>query len=133
MPLNQGRASGTALVLSEPLSFWGGVNDRGTIVDVHHAQLGASVTRRVLFLPSGRGSSSSSSCLAELIRTGQGPAGIVLGRRDSIIALGAIVAAELYSLEVPVVVIPWSAVNDLAAGSDVEVCASSQEAIIRSR
>jgi predicted aconitase with swiveling domain len=72
--MNGGNASGEALVLTEPLSFWGGVDDLGTISDVHHPQLGVNVSGQVVFLPSGRGSSSSSSSLAELIRAGVGPA-----------------------------------------------------------
>lgn len=120
-------------MLSEPLSFWGGVDDHGTIVDLHHPQVGESLSAKLLFLPSGRGSSSSSSSLAELIRAGAGPCGIVLGQPDSIIAVGAIVAAELYDLYVPVVLVPWSAVRDRAAGHRIELYAeSSAEATIRS-
>jgi predicted aconitase with swiveling domain len=60
-----GQASGPALVLEEPLSFWGGVDtETGDIVDVHHPQRGENVSGRVLVMPSGRGSSSSSSVLA---------------------------------------------------------------------
>ena len=54
----------------------------------------------------GRDSSSSSSVLAELIRAGTGPAAIVLGVRDPIIALGALIADALYRRTVPVVVLP---------------------------
>jgi predicted aconitase with swiveling domain len=55
-------------------------------------------------MPSGRGSSSSSYVFAEAIRAGIAPAAVVLGEADAIVALGAIVAAELYGIEVPVVV-----------------------------
>lgn len=104
--LTGGTATGEALVLDEPLSFWGGVDpETGTIVDARHPQHGASVTGRILMMPSGRGSSSSSSVLAESIRAGTGPAAIVLGEPDPILALGAIVARELYGTIVPVVVI----------------------------
>ena len=72
-----GTAEGPALVLDEPLSFWGGVDpETGDITDVRHPQHGASVTGRILVMPSGRGSSSSSSVLAESIRAGTAPAGI---------------------------------------------------------
>jgi predicted aconitase with swiveling domain len=98
-------ATGEALVLDEPLSFWGGVDpETGTIVDARHPQHGASVTGRILVMPSGRGSSSSSSVLAESIRAGTGPAAIVLGEPDPILALGALVARELYGKVTPVVV-----------------------------
>lgn len=55
-------------------------------------------------MPSGRGSSSSSSVLAEGIRAGTAPMAIVLLEPDPILALGAIVARELYGRTIPVVV-----------------------------
>jgi predicted aconitase with swiveling domain len=100
-----GTAEGTLLVLDEPLSFWGGLDpETGDVVDVRHPQRGANVVGRILVMPSGRGSSSSSSVLAEAIRAGTAPAAIVLGQADPILALGAIVARELYGKVTPVVV-----------------------------
>jgi predicted aconitase with swiveling domain len=103
--LAPGVGVGPALVLDAPLSLWGGIDPRtGRIVDVHHPQQGAVVTRTVLVVPAGRGSSSSSTVLAESIRLGTAPAAIVLREPDTIVALGAIVARELYGTEMPVVV-----------------------------
>lgn len=103
--LVSGTAEGRTLVLDEPLGFWGGVDPAtGTIVDVHHPQTGANVAGRVLVMPGGRGSSSSSSVLAEAVRAGTAPAAIVLREPDAILALGSIVARELYGRAVPVVV-----------------------------
>ncbi len=100
-----GTAEGHALVLEEPLSLWGGLDpETGSIIDTRHPQRGANVTGRVLVMPAGRGSSSSSSVLAEAIRAGTGPAAIVLGEPDAILALGAIVARELFGTSIPVVV-----------------------------
>jgi uncharacterized protein len=100
-----GSARGPALVLGEPLSFWGGLDPAtGEIVEATHPQRGRSVTGRILVMPSGRGSSSSATVLAESIRIGTGPAGIVLAEPDEIIVIGALVAAELYGTPIPVVV-----------------------------
>jgi uncharacterized protein len=100
-----GTAQGRALVLDEPLSLWGGVDPAtGDIIDPRHPQHGANVAGRILVMPSGRGSSSSSSVLAEAIRAGTAPAAIVLGEADPILALGAIVARELFGGTIPVVV-----------------------------
>ena len=99
-----GEAEGPVVVLDEPLSFWGGVApETGRVVDVHHPQLGAELAGRVVVMPSGRGSSSSSSVLAEAIRAGTAPAAILLLEPDPILALGAIVARELYGVSVPIV------------------------------
>ena len=125
-----GTAEGRALVLDEPLSFWGGVDpETGDITDVRHPQHGTSVTGRVLVMPSGRGSSSSSSVLAESIRAGTAPAAIVLGEADPILALAAIVARELYGKATPVVV---AADPSLRTGRVMKVTASRETARIES-
>jgi uncharacterized protein len=104
--LHAGDGEGAVLALDAPLSFWGGVHEtEGTVIDVHHPQHGATLAGRVLLMPSGRGSSSSSSVLAELIRNGHAPAAILLREADPIVALGALVAAELYGRQVPVLVL----------------------------
>lgn len=104
--LAPGEARGEALVLEEPLSFWGGLDPRtGLVVDRRHPQRGESVTGRVLVMPAGRGSSSSSSVLAEALLVGTGPAGIVLRHPDPLVVLGVIVAEELYGAGIPVLVL----------------------------
>lgn len=123
-----GTAVGPALVLDEPLSFWGGVDPQtGEVVDVRHPQHGANVVGRILVMPSGRGSSSSSSVLAEAIRAGTAPAAIVLGQADPILALGAIVARELYGKVTPVVV---ATALSLRTGSVAKVTATRETARI---
>ena len=57
-------------------------------------------------MPSGRGSCSSASVLAEAVRAGTAPAAILLGEPDLILTIGAAVAEELYGTIVPVVVLP---------------------------
>ncbi|MGH2738486.1 MAG: aconitase X swivel domain-containing protein [Actinomycetota bacterium] len=117
-----GRAVGRALVLSEPLSFWGGVDPAdGTIIDRHHPQAGETVRGRVLVMPSGRGSSSSSSVLAETIRAGTGPVAIVLAEPDGILALGALVASKLYARTTPVVAVDEATYRSIASGAEIEI------------
>ncbi|RWC57674.1 DUF126 domain-containing protein [Mesorhizobium sp.] len=100
-----GEAEGQALVFSQPLSFWGGIDaETGDITDHSHSGLGQNVAGKILVMPSGRGSSSSSSVLAEAIRRGTAPAGILLERPDPILAVGAIVAEFLYEIRMPLVV-----------------------------
>lgn len=101
-----GEASGTLLVLAEPLSFWGGTDRKtGMIIDTHHPQHGISMAGCVLLMDASRGSSSSSSVLAEQLRAGVGPAAILLTARDAIVALGALAAAELYDTHMPIVLL----------------------------
>lgn len=129
--LHAGSASGRVLRLDAPLSFWGGTDAQGMIIDGHHPQRGESVAGTVLVMRSGRGSSSSSYVLAEQLRTGHGPAAIVLAEPDAIIALGAIVAAELYDLSVPVVQVTPDELTLLGTGDLVTVDARQPAATIR--
>lgn len=108
-----GEASGSVLRLATPLSFWGGVDAAtGRIIDRDQAHCGASLAGRVLVMPSGRGSSSASSVLAETIRNGTGPVAIVMERPDPIVTAGAMVARSLYGIVCPVVVAPITELTD---------------------
>ncbi|MGH2456506.1 MAG: aconitase X swivel domain-containing protein [Candidatus Limnocylindria bacterium] len=105
-PLAPGTARGQAFVLREPLSLWGGLDPAsGILIDAHHPQRGAELAGRVLVMPAARGSSSSSSVLAEAARAGNAPAAILLGEPDLILAVGSVVAEELYGAGLPVVLL----------------------------
>ncbi|MEJ1110922.1 MULTISPECIES: aconitase X swivel domain-containing protein [unclassified Kribbella] len=116
--------------MTAPLSFWGGTDEQGRIVDAHHPQCGTILAGRVLVMESGRGSSSASSVLAEQIRAHTAPAAIILARPDTIIALGALVAHELYGLKTPVVVVDRPAYDDLPTDRFLQVEAGSVDATI---
>jgi predicted aconitase with swiveling domain len=88
--------SGEALVLTAPISFWGGVDPKsGLIADVRHPEHGLCIAGRVLFLPGTIGSSSASAVLMELLHGGRAPAALVLHEPDAILLLGLIVAREM--------------------------------------
>ena len=88
--------SGQALVLTAPISFWGGVDPAtGSIVDVRHPEHGETIAGRVLFLPGTIGSSSASAVLLELVRNGNAPSALALHEPDAILLLGLIVAKEM--------------------------------------
>jgi predicted aconitase with swiveling domain len=120
--LHAGAARGRALVLVEPLSLWGGLDPAsGEVIDPHHPQRGTSVAGRVLVLPAARGSSSSSSVLAEAARAGVAPAAILLGEPDLILAVGAAVAQELYGAVIPVAVLAPEALAAILDGAEVGI------------
>jgi len=120
-----GTAEGEVLLLTEPVSFWGGVDHHGEIIDVHHAQHKAKMTNKVLVMPSGRGSSSATAVLAELIRTGDGPLAIVMLQCDTILVIGALVSAEIYGISMPIVELDQEQYAQLSDGMRVSVDASS--------
>ena len=89
-------ARGEALIMTAPISFWGGVDPKtGRVADPRHPQSGDSVAGRVLFLPGTIGSSSASAVLLELVHARIAPAAIVLHEPDAILLLGLIVAREM--------------------------------------
>jgi predicted aconitase with swiveling domain len=117
-----GSGSGEALVLDEPLSFWGGLDaSSGRVIEARHPQAGASLTGRVIVMPGGRGSSSSSSVLAEALRQGNGPVAIVLAEPDEIIVLGALIPNLLDGSHYPVVVLGPTDYGAIKTGDDVTV------------
>ncbi len=89
-------ASGQALVLTAPISFWGGVDPAsGAVIDARHPQCGETVSGRVLCLPGTIGSSSASAVLLELVRGGKAPAALLMHEPDAILLLGLVVAGEM--------------------------------------
>lgn len=86
----------TALALTAPISFWGGVNPKtGAIADARHPEHGQSIAGRVLLVPATIGSSSAAAILLELVHAKLAPAAVVLHVPDAILLLGLIVAREM--------------------------------------
>ncbi len=117
-----GEAAGNLLKLTEPLSFWGGINPKdGAIIDERHPQCGLVVSGRILALPRGRGSSSASSILLEACRRGTAPAAILTREVDGILALGAVVAREIYEVRLPMLVLKAADYARLSEGSCLRI------------
>lgn len=121
-PLVDGIAVGHALVTDTPLSFWGGVDPHtGEIIDRRHPLLGASISGRVLVLPSGRGSCTASAVLLEAIANGTAPVGIVVSEIDPILGLGAILGDELLGKVVPVVLVDEAERVQIGDGATISI------------
>lgn len=117
-----GSASGLALLLDEPLSFWGGFDPRnGKIIDVHHPQFGTRTTGSVMFIPESRGSAGTPGAIAESLRNGNGPAAFVLAKTDLKISVGVMVANRLYNLDVPVIEISLPLMNQVSNGDEIQI------------
>lgn len=88
--------SATALALTAPISFWGGVDPKtGHVADPRHPQFGESLAGRALLVPATVGSSSAAAILLELVHAGLAPAAVILHEPDAILLLGLIVAKEM--------------------------------------
>jgi len=115
-----GMAEAVALVSKEPLSLWGGLNAHtGEIIDRRHERSGENVAGKVFVFPQGRGSSTASAVLLESVKAGKAPAAIINSRVDPILALGSILADELYGKPVPIVVVSQADFQGIQDGDRV--------------
>ena len=120
--LVSGLANGSAMMLDETLSFWGGFNPiNGEIIDVHHPQYKQRVSQSILCISQSRGSAGTPAAIAETLRNGSGPAAFVLAKADINIAVGVMVANRLYGLNVPVIEISLFQMAQIDNGSNVQV------------
>jgi predicted aconitase with swiveling domain len=91
--IKEGQARGSALVSTEALGFFGGVDpETGVVIEQGHQLEGQSVAGRILVFPRGKGSTVGSYTLYGLMKNGVAPSGIVNARSEAIVAVGAIIA-----------------------------------------
>ena len=88
-----GWAKGEALVSSQPISFYGGVDpETGKIIEKDHELEGKSIAGKILVFPYGKGSTVGSYIILRLKKRGVAPKAIVNIKCEPIIAVGAIIA-----------------------------------------
>jgi predicted aconitase with swiveling domain len=89
----RGVATGQALVTSQPISFYGGVDpDTGKIIEKGHSLEGKSVKSKILVFPNGKGSTVGSYTLYRMKKKGTAPAGIINRDCETVVAVGAIIS-----------------------------------------
>lgn len=89
----KGSAEGEALVSSEGISFYGGVEpETGNVVEKGHPLEGMSVKGKVLVFPAGKGSTVGSYALYDMKKRGNAPAAIINREIETIVAVGAIIS-----------------------------------------
>ncbi len=88
-----GYACSPALVTSQAISFFGGVDpDTGMVVERGHELEGQCIAGRVLVFPTGKGSTVGSYTLYRLKHNGKAPAAIINAQCETITAVGCIIA-----------------------------------------
>jgi predicted aconitase with swiveling domain len=88
-----GLARGSALVSTDPISFFGGVDPlTGKVIERGHSIEGKTITGKVLVFPQGKGSTVGSYVLYRMKKVGTAPAGILNTETETIVAIGAIIA-----------------------------------------
>ena len=91
--ISKGKAQDEALVTSQPISFYGGVDpNTGEIIEKGHELQGKSVKGKVLVFPSGKGSTVGSYTLYRMKKNGVAPAGMINKECETVVAVGAIIS-----------------------------------------
>jgi predicted aconitase with swiveling domain len=103
----QGIARGEALVTSQPISFFGGVDpETGVVVERGHPLEGQCIAGKVLVFPTGKGSTVGSYTLYRLKMNGHAPLAILNAECETIIAVGCIIAEIPCADQLPIQEIP---------------------------
>jgi hypothetical protein len=115
-----GQAAGEALVTSQGISFFGGVDAQtGVVVERGHELEGQCIAGRVLVFPTGKGSTVGSYTLYRLKQAGLAPAAIINAECETIMAVGCIIA------EIPCV--DQVDISKLATGQRVTITGANVE------
>ncbi len=89
----KGIATAEALVTTQGISFYGGVDpETGVVIEVGHELEGQSVVDKVLVFPTGKGSTVGSYTMYWMKKANSAPAAIVNKEIDTIIAVGCIIS-----------------------------------------
>ncbi len=89
----KGKAEGEALVSSQPISFYGGVDPTtGVVIEKGHELQGQSVKGKMLVFPTGKGSTVGSYTLYRMKKNGTAPAGIINRECETVVAVGVIIS-----------------------------------------
>jgi predicted aconitase with swiveling domain len=87
-----GIAEGEALVTTQTISGWGGVNPmKGTIIETRHELRGVSFKDKVLVFPGAKGSSGWSVVFHTTRLAGTAPKAMIFNEMTTKVALGAVV------------------------------------------
>ena len=91
--ISPGTAEGVAIVSTEPIGFYGGIDIKsGIVIEKNHPLEGKSVKDKILIFPCGKGSTVGSYVIYGLKENGVGPAGIINKETETIVATGVILA-----------------------------------------
>lgn len=91
--ISPGKAEGVAIVSSEPIGFYGGIDIKtGIVIEKGHPLEGKCVKNKILVFPCGKGSTVGSYVIYGIKKNGVAPAGIINRETETIVATGVILA-----------------------------------------
>lgn len=88
-----GKAEGEALVSTEPVSFYGGVDPvTGCVTEPGHCCCGENITGKVFVFPTGKGSTVGSYVIYRMKKLGTAPTAIINVETEAILATGCVIS-----------------------------------------
>jgi predicted aconitase with swiveling domain len=122
-----GTVEGEALVSTDPVSFYGGVDpDTGIITEPGHACCGKCITGKVFVFPTGKGSTVGSYVIYRMKKQGTAPVAIINVETEAIIATGCVIAG------IPLIdKLDKNPVLNIHTGMKIKVDSTHQEVIIQ--
>jgi len=91
--ISPGKVEGVAIVSTEPIGFYGGIDiNTGIVIEKGHPLEGRSVKDKILVFPCGKGSTVGSYVIYGIKKNGVAPAGIINKETETIVATGVILA-----------------------------------------
>jgi len=91
--ISPGKAKGKAIVSTEPIGFYGGIDiNTGIVIEKGHPLEGKSVKDKILVFPCGKGSTVGSYVIYGIKKNNVAPAAIVNKETETIVATGVILA-----------------------------------------
>ena len=91
--ISPGKAKGEAIVSTEPIGFYGGIDIKtGVVIEKGHPLEGECIKDKILVFPCGKGSTVGSYVIYGIKKNGVAPAGIINKETETIVATGVILA-----------------------------------------
>jgi len=129
--LLKGISQGEILATKDPISFWGCVDPlNGIISDKRHELYNRCITDKVLVFPYGKGSSTGSLMILELIRNNRAPAAIINIRTEPLLTTGPIVGKHFYQKYFPILTISEDFFSLLKTGQYASISSKGRTATI---
>lgn len=89
--INGGEVEGEAIVTTQQIGFYGGVDPKtGIIIEENHELKGQNISGKILIFPNSKGSTVGSYVIYGLVKNGKAPLAIINAETETIVATGAI-------------------------------------------
>ncbi len=126
-----GTGNGKILATKDPISFWGCVEPlTGIISDKRHELYKSCIAGKILVFPYGKGSSTGSLMILELIRNDMAPAAIINIRTEPLLTTVPVVGKHFYEKHFPILTILEDLFNHLKTGRYASVSGDGETATI---